>query len=75
MYRRRKRRLQIDQRRGPFSGGFLSASNGGILGKGEDHSCPSRLQRDEGWRDGEMKKREVWLEDDYVRAVEAEEES
>lgn len=49
-------------------------SEWGILGGGEDPSCPFRLQKDEGWRDGEMKGCVVWLEDDYVRAVEAEEE-
>lgn len=45
----------------------------GVGGGGEDPSCPSRLQRDEGWRDGETKGCVVWLED-YVRAVQAEEE-
>jgi len=53
--------------------GILGGGGGGG-GGGEDPSCPFRLQKDEGWRDGATKGCAVWLEDDYVRAVEAEEE-
>ena len=50
------------------------SERGNLGGGGEDPSCPFRLHRDEEWRDGEMEGCVVWIEDDYVRAVEAEEE-